>query len=320
MKKFLPVFISVFVIMMNVLSAHASGNILRGVDVKRGTDSYTIELTSSAPAKISKTIVSSNRILINLQNVNVSSNLSTRFNGSSVIDNVMVEPCGMNNVNVMVQGDNIAYSNIVFKEPSLIENTEDTIKDSFTSLFSILTGSSKTDKTVQYGTLLIFLCILFAEIRFIKSKYDELKSEKQQIIKDIERTKNFSDYLPGYGTAGIKKPYTTPVYGTAPSTVSTNKSVLRPLRTSESLTLNSLLSNRNTEKTLINKIVNNPPVFGSLSINENIPAGQSVSNPLERARLNKNIKYLEEMTRRYKSTATVNDFQNEHRTRLNRIY
>ena len=306
--------------MMNVLSANASGNILRGVDVKRGTDSYTVELTSTAPAKINKTIVSSNRILINLQNVNVSSKLSTKFNGSSVIDNVMVEPCGMNNVNVMIQGDNIAYSNIVFKQPTVIENTEDTIKDSFTSLFSILTGTSKTDKTVQYGTLLIFLFILIAEIRFIKSKYDELKTEKQQMLKDIERTKDFSDYLPGYGNTGIKKPYTTPVYGSFPTSVPVRKSALKPLRSSENLTLNSLLSNRTTEKTLINKIVNNAPVFGSLSIGDNVSAGKSVTNPLDRARLNQNIKYLEEMTRRYKSTATVNDLYKENRARLNRIY
>ena len=31
-------------------------------------------------------------------------------------------------------------------------------------------------------------------------------------MKNIEATKDFKDYLPGYGKAGIKKPYTTPVY------------------------------------------------------------------------------------------------------------
>ena len=156
--------------MINVLSADASGNVLRGVDVKRGADSYTVELTSYEPARVNKTIVSSNRILINLKNINVSSNISTKFNGTAVIDNVMVEPCGVNSVNVMVQGDNIAYSNIVFKKPTMLETTEDTLKDSFSSLFSLLTGTSKTDKKIQYGTLLIFLLILAGEIRFIKSK------------------------------------------------------------------------------------------------------------------------------------------------------
>ena len=320
MKKFLPIFISVFVIMFNVLSAHASGNILRGVDVKRGTDSYTIELTSTEPARVNKTIVSSNRILINLKNVNVSSNLTTKFNGNSVIDNVMVEPCGENSVNVMVQGDNVALSNIVFKEPSIVENTEDIVKNSFTSLFGILTGNSKTDKTVQYGTLLIFLAILFGEIRFIKSKFDELKAEKQQMLKDIERTKNFQDYLPGYGNAGIKKPYTTPIYGTGLSTVSTNKSVIRPFPTSNNLTLNSILKNKPAEPTMANKILNNTPSFGTLSVNDAVRPRQNMSDPFEKIRMNAHLKYLEEQTKRYKSAATVTDFQNEHRTRLNRIY
>lgn len=320
MKKFLPIMISVFVIMFNVLSANASGNVLRGVDVKRGADSYTIELTSTEPARVNKTIVSSNRILINLKNVNVSSNLTTKFNGNSVIDNVMVEPCGMDSVNVMVQGDNVALSNIVFKAPSFVENTEDMVKGSFTSLFSIFSGSSKTDKTVQYGTLLLFLAILFGEISFIKSKISELKAEKQQMLKDIERTKNFQDYLPGYGSAGVKKPYTTPIYGTGLSTVSTNKSVIRPFPTSDNLTVNAILKNKSANPTMLNKIIGNPPSFGSLAVNDTVHSRQNMSDPFEKIRLNAHLKYLEEQTKRYKSAATVMDLQNEHRTRLNKIY
>lgn len=326
MKKVLPIFISVFLMIMNVLSANASENILRGVDVKRGSDAYTIELISTAPARMTKTIVSANRVIINLKEIGVSSNVSTKFNGNNVIDNVIVEQSGRNSANIMIQGENIAFSNVVFKEPSFVESTEDNIKESFSSLFSILSGSSG-NKTVQFGILGIFLIIMFSEIRFIKSKYDEFELEKKMMLSDIERTKDFQDYLPGYSNTGIKKPYTTSVYSRAKSvnTVSA-KSKLKKFSTPETVTLNSLLQHTNPEGTLINRIVNNRPVFGSLSninISDNIPANlkisDTVSNPIKKAKMNERISRLEEMTALYKD-AIVQDVEKEIRSRLNKIY
>ena len=326
MKKILPIFISVFLMIMNVLSANASENILRGVDVKRGGNNYTIELTSTAPARMTKNIVSANRIIINLKEIDVSSNLSTKFDGNSVIDNVIVEPSGRHSANIMIQGNGIAFSDVVFKEPNMMETTQDAIKDSFGSFFGVLFGSS-SDKTMQFGILGIFLIVLIAEIRFIKSKYDEFESEKQQMLSDIERTKDFKDYLPGYGTAGLKKPYTTPIYSKAKGVNAvTAKSKIGKIITPETATLNSILSNSNRESTLINRIVNNKPVFGSLSninIGDNIPANmkisERVSNPISKAKLKTNISHLEGMTALYNS-ATKQEVENEFRSRLNKIY
>ncbi len=58
MKKWLPIFVSVLIITMNVLSADAAENILRGVNVRASENAYTIELTSTAPARMTKNIVS----------------------------------------------------------------------------------------------------------------------------------------------------------------------------------------------------------------------------------------------------------------------
>ncbi|MCR5265056.1 MAG: hypothetical protein K6E29_00505 [Cyanobacteria bacterium RUI128] len=326
MKKILPIFISVFLMIMNVLSANASENILRGVDVKRSGNNYTVEITSVAPARMNKNILSANRIIINLKDIGISSNLTTKFDGNSVIDNIIVEPYGRHGANIMIQGDRIAFSDVVFKEPSVLETTQDTIKDSFCSVFGVLSGSSG-DKTVQFGILGIFLIVLIAEIRFIKSKYDEFNLEKQQLLSDIEKTKDFQDYLPGYGTTGLKKPYTTPVYGKAKA-VNTVTAKTKPAKftTPETLTLNSLLKNTNSEHTLINRIVNNKPVFGTLSninIGDNIPANikisDTISNPISKAKLKANINHLEEMTRLY-NNSTKQEIENEFRSRLNRIY
>ena len=325
MKKLLPIFISVFVILINILPANAMDNILRGVNVRKDKNSYTIELTSTAPARMTKTILSANRVIINLKNIDISSNLYTKFNGATVFDNVMVEPCGYGNVNVLIQGDNIAYSNVEFKEPTTFENAQETVKSSFSSLFGVLTNKSGTGKGMQFGIIAIFMAILIGEIRFIKSKYDELQAEKEKMMKDIENTRDFKDYLPGYGKAGLKKPYTTPIYtGRVNTNIAVNNH-LRHLSTPETVTLNSLLKNSNQESKIIDRIVNNTPVFGSLSninINDNVVPikKNTVSNPLERAKLKSNIKYLENVTSMYRTKAALENSETELRTRLNKIY
>ena len=336
MKKLLPIFISVLIITVNVLSAQAADNVLRGVNVKKNNNAYTVELTSTAPARMTKTIVSSNRVIINLKDVSISSNLSTKFNGNTVVDNVMVEPCGRNNINIMVQGDNIAYSDIEFKEPTTVENMEENIKTSFTSLFGFFSASSIPNRVVQFAILFVFLVILIGEIRFIKSKYSELQTEREEMYKNITNTNDFKDYLPGYGRAGLKKPYTTPIYGTSTNPATIHDNYIKQIRTPEIVTLNTLLHNNNQETKIIDKIINNKPVFGELSninLNENTPPKvefssllkgrlpkSNVSNPIPTAKLKANLKYLEEMTALYKNEATPQETNTELKRRLNEIY
>ena len=325
MKKILPIIISVFIILINILPANAMDNVLRGVNVRKDKNSYTIELTSTVPARMTKNILSANRVIINLKDIEISKNLYTKYNGATVFDNVMVEPCGYGNVNVLIQGDNVAYSNVEFKAPTAVENAQETVKASFSSLFGILTNKSGTGRGVQFGILAIFLAILIGEARFIKSKYDELQTEKEKMLKDIENTKDFKNYLPGYGKTGLKKPYTTPLYTGRANTNIAVSNHLRHIKTPETITLNSLLKNNNQESKIIDRIINNTPVFGSLSninINDNVVPikKNTVSNPLERAKLKSNIKYLENVTSMYRTKAALENSETELRTRLNKIY
>lgn len=316
MKKWLPIFISVLIIIANVLTAEASENVLRCVNVKSLPNSYTIELTSTAPARMTKNIVSANRVIINLRDIKVSNNLSTKYDGNAVIDNVMVEPSGFGSVNVMLQGDNIAYSDVVFKAPTTVESIEDSVTTSFASVMETLSSSSGSNRAVQFVVLAIFLTILIGEVRFIKSKYDELQQEKNMMKADIENTKGFKDVISGYGNAGINKPYTTPVYGTPHNTANVRANYLNKLKTSETTTLNMLIHNRNNESKIIDRIVNNKPVFGELSgktINEGIALNTQKSlmttNPIEKARYKANVRYLDSMSTLYKNDERISDLQ-----------
>jgi hypothetical protein len=91
MKKVLQIFFSVIVIFLNVLTANASENLLSNINIKRGENSYTIELTTTETAKVSKTIISSDRILVNLNNVKALNNVTTKYDSNAVIDNVIVD-------------------------------------------------------------------------------------------------------------------------------------------------------------------------------------------------------------------------------------
>ena len=234
----------------------------------------------------------------------------------------------------MIQGENIAYSDVEFKELNSIEKTEDAISSTFGSFFSIFSGNSLKNKGIQFGILGIFLMILLGEIRFIKSKYDELKEEKDEMYKNIEQTKAVHDYLPGYGRAGLKKPYTTPVYGTPVNTSNIRTNYLSHIKTPETITLNSLLHNNNKEIKIIDKIVHKKPTFGSLSnrnindllsekrgINVNeIGYSSQVSVPIEKARLKANLEHLKDLTKMYKSQAKQEMYSKHLTNRLNKIY
>lgn len=324
MKKLLPIFISVLIIISSVLSANASENILRGVDVVKSANSYTIEVSSLTPAKMTKTIVSENRVLVNLRDVKISRNLTTKFNGKDVLDNVMVEPCGENSVNILVQGDGVALSSVEFKEITPAQRAADSLKNSVSSLITMYTDSSLPNRCVQFGTLFIFMLIFMGELGFIKSKYDELQKEKQELLNNIERTKDFKDYLPDYDYSTLKKPYTTPIYTKGANSITSKSRVGFAAKLPEKATLNIILSKREKQSEF-DRIINSKPMFGELSgistLNTNVETlTKTVSNPLDKARLKTNLRYLEALTAIYKNKSEVSSITSGLRTRLNKIY
>lgn len=321
MKKVLLIFFSVFVIFMNVLTANASENMLSNINVKRGENSYTIELTTTEPAKMSKTIISSDRILVNLGNVKALNNVPTKYESNAVIDNVIVESQGKD-VSIMLQGDNIAYSDITFKSPSSIQQLEDSVIDTISSVGLNVADFSK-NKTLPSALLLVLAGILVFEIRFIKSKYNELNEEKSLLEKDLERTSDFKEYTMGYGNQGLTKPYTTPIYSNPKNTSLVRANYLqrlKTLQTPETVTLNSILSDKENESEIIDKIVNPKPVFGSLSnIRTSVQEKdtRTTTNPVSKAKLKNHVEHLETLSKLYQQSNTSKE-SIQHR--LNGLY
>lgn len=325
MKKVLQILISVVVLLTNVIAVSASENVLHCVDVKNGANSYTIELTTDEPAKMSKTIISANRVLVTLDNIKASNNIATKYDKNAVIDNVLVESFGDNSVSIMLQGDNIAYSDVTFKAPTSLKQIEDNVVDSISAI-ATLGSTAGQNKAVPCALLLVMVGILVAEVRFIKSKYKELNHEKSMLEKDIERTSEFKEHMVGYGSQGLKKPYTTPIYSNPKNTSLIRANYLQrlqTLQTPETVTLNSLLSNNNQETEIINKIVNNKPeaVFGSLSnlVERQVTQTETspMTSPVSHAKLKSQLAHLETLSKLYQQSSESSDTLQK---RLNGLY
>lgn len=320
MKKVLLIFFSVIVILMNDLCANAAENMLSNIDIKRGANSYTIELTTTEPAKMSKTIISADRILVNLNDVKALNNVMTKYDSKTVIDNVIIEPQGKN-VSIMLQGDNIAYSDISFKSSTSIQQLENTVVDTISSVGLNIAEFSK-NKTIPSALLLILAGILVFEIRFIKSKYNELNEEKSLLEKDLERTSEFKEYTTGYGNQGLTKPYTTPIYSNPKNTSLVRANYLqrlKTLQTPEAVTLNSILSDRDSETEIIDKIINPKPVFGSLSNRTSLHEKETktVTSPVSKAKLKSQVEHLETLSKLYQQSSVGKD---SIERRLNGLY
>jgi hypothetical protein len=306
----------------NVISANAGENVLSGIEVSNGNNSYNIELTTNEPVKINKTIISTNRIILNLDNIKTINDITPKYGANTILDNVIIDTIGKNKVSIMLQGDNIVYSDIKFKSPSSVKQIENSVIDSVTNVGSSLVSYSN-NRTMPFVFLILLGGILLSEIKFIKNKYKELDKEKSIIEKDIERTSEFKEFLNGYGNQGIKKPYSTPIYTNPKDTSLIRANYLKrlhTLQTPETVTLNSLLNSNNQETKIINKIINNQPIFGSLSnivIERKNTETNTTTNPLSKATINSKVQHLETLSKLYKDSLENNDTLE---TRLNQLY
>ena len=305
LKKLLLILLSVFIIETNMLCANASENILKEVNVKKGLNCYNIELITNAPANAAKNIISNNRIILNLENTTAAGNIKTKFEGYNDINNIIIESSDKNKTSIMIQGENIAYSNIQFKKM----NTTSAI------LEKIKTSSNKS-KNVKYGIIILLIGFIIGELRFIKTKYDELKNEKKAILKNIEETKDFKNYLPGYSKTGTKKLYTTPAYKT------NFKSVITPPekqnRMAGNITLNKLI-NCSSEIVNNNRIMNNTPSFGTLS-KLTIKTSDRISNPIMHSSLANKIASQKAIISYNDTNNITNNNKETIYSRLNKVY
>ena len=98
--------------------ASAAENYLNTVVLEEGENGYNISLRSDLPAKVKKTIISNDKILLTLKGISISNNVNTLYKNTSNANNIIVEPVGNEEMNVYVFAKDIAGANVIFNTPN----------------------------------------------------------------------------------------------------------------------------------------------------------------------------------------------------------
>lgn len=91
-------------------------NTLSEIQINPESSGYGIVLKTDEVTQVKKTVSADNRMIIELKDVQVSSDLNTVYNDVSDIDNVTVSPLAKNGVKIVLKGKNVVNSKISFEE------------------------------------------------------------------------------------------------------------------------------------------------------------------------------------------------------------
>jgi len=243
MKK---VFLVLFISIISAMSVFAADNVLQSVQVEASGDTFNLVLVSDSAVGFKKTVQAPNRILLTLKGIRASKNLSTVYKNVSNVDNIIVEPFGVDGLNIMFQADNASNATITFdslvsavkvqdranpkKEillnapmntysPIYKKEIEET-KSSFNHSINLAGIAAYTKSLLsgpRTGTLLtfgFFGLIFLMGVKLIRGKDNDIKVGLSQgfIDRDISNTKDVHNLTPGYRNV-TNKPYTTVNYG-----------------------------------------------------------------------------------------------------------
>lgn len=112
-------FMFVCVALFSALNAFAAENSLLGIDVKQtSNNSYDILLKLDNNARINKTLDSDGNLIINLNSTLPSDSMDIIYDNASELANVIVQKKNKENTVILLQGENIANSQIYTKELS----------------------------------------------------------------------------------------------------------------------------------------------------------------------------------------------------------
>ena len=222
----------------------ASDDVLQSVQIEPMGDSFNIVLVADNSVSIKKTVQAPNRIMLSLKGIRASKTLSTIYKNVSNVDNIIVEPFGVDGLNIMFQAENASNASVAFdsivssvkvqdranpKKEILLnapintyspiykqENTEAKSLSSNIHLGGLAyVKSLLSGKTT--GTLFTFgffglLFLLGAKL--IRGKDNDIAVGLSQGLRNrnIANTKDVPNLTPGYRNA-TNKPYTTMNYG-----------------------------------------------------------------------------------------------------------
>ena len=107
-------------------------NTLSEIQINPESSGYGIVLKTDEVAQMKKTLSADNRMILELKDVTVSSDLNTVYNDVSDIDNVTVSPLAKNGVKIVLKGKNVANSRVSFEQAltpiSAIAETQQSIE------------------------------------------------------------------------------------------------------------------------------------------------------------------------------------------------
>lgn len=176
-------FLFICVVLFSSLNAFSAENSLLGIDVKQMTnDSYNILLKLDNTSQITKLIDSEGNLVINLNSTLPSDSMDIIYDNASDLNNVIVQKKNKDNTVILLQGENIANSQIYTK--SLSTGITKKLDSKNNLLSSLLFVADKKIFAFSFVTMfLLFLMMLAIRPKNQRFSSSNLK-KSNKIIKN----------------------------------------------------------------------------------------------------------------------------------------
>lgn len=350
------IFLVLFISLFTAMSVFAADNVLQSVQVEPSGDTFNIVLVSDNTVPIKKTVQAPNRIMLSLKGIRVSKTLSTVYKNVSNVDNIIVEPFGVDGLNIMFQADNASNATVTFdslvssvkvekranpKKEILLNapmNTyspiyKNSLPDAKPSILDgiNLSGVTGVLKSVFAGTktttLLVFglfgLIFLFGA-KLIRGKDNDIKVGLSQGLmdRDISNTRDVHNLTPGYKNA-TSKPYTTMNYGLKAYQNSTQSPFLQMHTKTTPSTVNERMSSLPKRNLMADSVA--PQSQRKTAVQQNMNSrhlrpqqmATTMTQPKVQPRVD-SVKFLESMSEIYEKSGRP-DLANGIRTKLSKM-
>ncbi|MGN1152625.1 MAG: hypothetical protein ACI4S3_01215 [Candidatus Gastranaerophilaceae bacterium] len=350
------IFLVLFISLFTAISVFAADNVLQSVQVEPSGDTFNIVLVSDNTVPIKKTVQAPNRIMLTLKGIRVSKTLSTVYKNVSNVDNIIVEPFGVDGLNIMFQADNASNATVTFdslvssvkvekranpkKEILLnapmntyspiyknnLPDAKPSIIDSInvTGIISVLKSMFSGTRTGTLLTFGFFGLIFLLGAKLIRGKDNDIKVGLSQGLmeRDIANTKDVHSLTPGYRNA-TSKPYTTMNYGLKAYQNSTQSPFLQMHTSPKASTVNDRMASlpkRNLMADSVTSQQRKPVNQQNLNAMRPVKA-QKTAATMTQAKVQPrvdSVKFLESMSEIYEKSGRL-DLANGIRTKLSKM-
>ena len=108
----------ILIIILATSAAFAADNNLNAVILEGSSNGYNVILRTDKVANIKKNVLDDGTLLLNLKNISTALNMDTKYINTADINNIVIENDGNNDVNIYIQGKDVADADIIFDTPA----------------------------------------------------------------------------------------------------------------------------------------------------------------------------------------------------------